>query len=267
MDISKSRWIVTGHRGFIGQNLVARLGVAKGVDIKDGLSARNYIDKLQYDVLMHLAALPGIGSCEDDIGAAVNSNLATMAIFRNVNAKRRIFASSMAAAGAPTSVYGWTKQAGESLAGYLGNIACARFSNVFGPWSQHKSSCVAAWCREALNHGSVTVHGTGQQLRDFIYVGDLIDGILTLAASDECGVFEMGSGIARPIMQVAEMIADISGAKIKRLSGVSVSHSEPADIERLHLMGWRPSTDIDSLRANVERTFRWFEERDHVAVA
>ena len=82
----------------------------------------------------------------------------------------------------PTSPYGASKLAGEAycsaFAGSYGLPTVAlRFSNVYGPYSYHKGSVVAAFCKRALAGEPLVVYGDGTQTRDFVFVDDLCRGI------------------------------------------------------------------------------------------
>ena len=60
------------------------------------------------------------------------------------------------------------------------NIAILRFSNVYGPYSTHKSSAIHQIFK-CLNMNKIfMIHGSGKQLRDFIYVENLIKKVIKI---------------------------------------------------------------------------------------
>ena len=146
---------------------------------------------------------------------------------RRAGAERFVFASSNAAAGDhpppadetdlphPVSPYGASKLAGEAYcqayAATYGIAACAlRFSNAYGPYSLHKKSVVAAWLRAALAGEPITIHGDGEQTRDFVFAGDLARAIvaaLDAPASVVGGeVFQAGTGRETTVNELAAAI-------------------------------------------------------------
>ena len=52
-----------------------------------------------------------------------------------------------------------------------------RFSNVYGPFSLHKTSAVHQMIKSLINVKTFKVHGSGNQVRDFIYVGEIVKKI------------------------------------------------------------------------------------------
>ena len=89
----------------------------------------------------------------------------------------------------PTSPYGPSKLAGEAycsaFAGSYGVPATVlRFSNVYGPFSYHKGSVVAAFCKQAMAGQPLVVYGDGTQTRDFVFVEDLARAVVLLCSRD-----------------------------------------------------------------------------------
>ena len=85
----------------------------------------------------------------------------------------------------PLSPYGASKLAGEGLcsafAGSYGLPATAlRFTNVYGPYSYHKGSVVAAFMKRIMDGEPLVVYGDGNQTRDFLYVDDLCRAVIAV---------------------------------------------------------------------------------------
>lgn len=104
----------------------------------------------------------------------------------------------------PMSPYGAAKLATEAYCnaysesygiGYM-NL---RFSNIYGKYSNNKASAVAAFIKNILTERSVIVYGDGTQTRDYLYVDDLIIGILQAMKSSKNGTYQLGTGIATSI--------------------------------------------------------------------
>ena len=143
----------------------------------------------------------------------------------------------------PTSPYGASKLSGEAycsaFAGSYGvPTVVLRFSNVYGPYSYHKGSVVAAFCKRALAGEPLVVYGDGTQTRDFVFVEDLCRGIAAAVTDGGSGVVaHLASGTETTVLEVARLVAE-------RLGGVSVEH-RPARVGDVA----RSASDISTARA------------------
>jgi UDP-glucose 4-epimerase len=192
------------------------------------------------DAVVHLAARAGIpDSVADPLGTFevnVRQLLGVLDAARRAGVPRFVFASSNAAAGDheppahesdlphPVSPYGASKLAGEAYcqayAATYGMAACSlRFSNAYGPRSLHKKSVVSVWLRAALAREPLTVHGDGEQTRDFVYVDDLARAVLAAldAAPDAVAgeLFQVGTGRETTVNELAAAIGRAVGRPVE----------------------------------------------------
>ena len=192
------------------------------------------------EAVVHLAARAGIpDSVTDPLGTFdvnVSQTLGVLEAARIAGTQRFIFASSNAAAGDheppadetdlphPRSPYGASKLAGEAYcqayAATYGMAACAlRFSNAYGPRSLHKKSVVAAWLRAALAREPVTIHGDGEQTRDFVFVDDLAAAVVAAIDAPEEIVagelFQVGTGRETTINALAAAVGRAVGRDLE----------------------------------------------------
>lgn len=152
------------------------------------------------DVLVHLAAMSGVKECSAVPLSAFEINLKSTFLLldgaADFHAGCFVFASSGAVVAdsnmpkptevtvpRPANVYGSMKAAGEQLCRGFSkerglNTAAIRFSNVYGPYSEHKKSVAHSFIKSALVGDSLIIHGDGQQTRDFVYVLDVAHGII-----------------------------------------------------------------------------------------
>jgi nucleoside-diphosphate-sugar epimerase len=175
---------------------------------------------------------------------------------------------------APDSEYGWEKLFSERL--YLAHmrnygiaVRIARFHNIFGPegaWRGGREKAPAALCRkvaEAEDRGQIEIWGDGQQTRSFLYIDECLEGVRRLVDSDFTGPVNIGSEEMVTIDQLAGMIADIAGKRLRVVHipgplGVRGRNSDNRLIrERLE---WAPSR---ALRAGLEKTYAWIESQVH----
>ncbi len=172
----------------------------------------------------------------------------------------------------PDSEYGWEKLFSERL--YLTlmkntgiPVYIARLHNIYGPegtWTGGREKAPAAMCRkvaEAKNGEEVEIWGDGNQTRSFLYIDECLEGIRKLIQSDFTGPVNIGSDEMISINDLALMVADISGKKIKLKHikgplGVRGRNSENSLIEKK--LGWRPNYP---LRKGMEKTYEWISEQ------
>lgn len=247
------------------------------------------------DAIVHLAAQTGVpGSlrdprkdCEINVTGTLNVLEACRSEKQRLGIKGRgprlVFSSSNAPLGRqtppatedkaplPISPYGASKLAGEAYclayhgAWDLGTVAL-RFGNVYGPFSEHKGSVVAKFCRDVSAGKNIIIDGDGKQTRDFVYVADLCNAILLTLKSDIRGeIFQVATGIETTVSALAEMVKLTSRSK----AVVSYGPSRPADVRRNYssidkirrALGWVPKVD---LAHGLQMTMRWFRERSGV---
>jgi UDP-glucose 4-epimerase len=181
------------------------------------------------DVVVHLAAMSGVKECSQVPLSAFYINLeATFSLLdaaADFNAQCFVFASSGAVvAGSPmlkpseispprpANVYGSMKAAAEQLCRGFSeerglSTAALRFSNVYGPYSRHKTSAVHAFVQKMMGGEILEVHGDGTQTRDFVFVGDVVHAIIgagVVAFSGGAKTFHVSSGIETAILDATD---------------------------------------------------------------
>lgn len=167
----------------------------------------------------------------------------------------------------PTSPYGASKL---MLEGYLsaysgayGMRGCAlRFSNIYGPRSFHKGSVVAHFFKRILAGEPLVVYGDGTQARDFLYVGDLVEGIRVAVDGDAVGAFQLGSGKPTTVNELLELMGDATGRDLDvqyadfRAGEVVQTWCE---IDKAREgFGFNPTTSLDE---GIRRTWAWFRDQ------
>ena len=132
----------------------------------------------------------------------------------------------------PLNLYGWTKHAFDLHVKRLVEGGGARppqwaglkFFNVYGPNEYHKGAMisvvkvkhdeVAAGRAPRLFRSDQPDLPDGQQKRDFIWVGDVVDVLLWLHDQPRVnGLFNLGTGQARTYLDLAHAVCDAAGAE------------------------------------------------------
>ncbi|MCX6926604.1 MAG: NAD-dependent epimerase/dehydratase family protein [Verrucomicrobia bacterium] len=165
----------------------------------------------------------------------------------------------------PKSPYAITKLDGEyycKMFAEEGRVrtACLRYFNVFGPRQDPKSQYAAAvpiFIDRALKQEPITIHGDGEQTRDFIYVKDIAAANAYFATqSPEGGVFNVAYGRKITINDLAGTICQLTGSRSEIRHGAEragdVKHSMAA-VDRLRAAGFTPKGSLpEGLKATVE---------------
>ena len=116
----------------------------------------------------------------------------------------------------PSSIYGITKQqqeqmvllAGESLG--IPSVAF-RYQNVYGPGqslSNPYTGILSIFSTRILNGNDLDIYEDGEESRDFVYIDDVVDATILSIEKEEANgeVFNVGSGVATTVKQVAESL-------------------------------------------------------------
>ncbi len=168
----------------------------------------------------------------------------------------------------PESPYAITKLDGEHYLAMFqreGRLetAAIRLFNVFGPARIRKGAYAAAvpsFIEKALRNEDITIHGDGEQTRDFIYVKDIASALsFAVETPGVTGVFNAGYGGQTTVNDLARHIvaSAASSSRILHRSERSgdVKHSR-ASVEKLIDAGWAPRY---SLAEGLEMTLDFFK--------
>lgn len=136
----------------------------------------------------------------------------------------------------PKSPYSETKLEGESLLNnYNLNFGLGatslRYFNVFGPRQDPRSQYAAAvpiFVEKALKNKPLVIYGDGSQTRDFIFVKDVVKAnVLAATNTNANGVFNVATGNAISINEIAELVLSETGSK----SEIVYESERPGDIK------------------------------------
>lgn len=167
----------------------------------------------------------------------------------------------------PVSPYGATKLAVEGLlSSYTGSFgmpaASMRFSNVYGPNSERKTSVVATFCKNYMKTGRLQVNGDGLQTRDYIYIDDICQALWKAIQHRATGPFQLGTGVKTSILELVEILQAVDPGKelvIEHAADLQgeVKHNV-CDISRARReLGFEPEYD---LKRGVDETLAWFQK-------
>jgi ADP-L-glycero-D-manno-heptose 6-epimerase len=201
------------------------------------------------EMVFHLGAVSETTAADGDHTWAINVELSrTLWEWCAARGVRLVYASSAATYGAgdqgfddnfsvaalerlrPLNLYGWTKHAFDLLVAKVlthrreqpPQWAGLKFFNVYGPNEYHKGKMISV---VKVKHDEVAAGGPtrlfrsdqpglpdGEQKRDFIWVGDVIDVMLWLMETPSVGgLYNLGTGQARTYLDLAHAVSDAAG--------------------------------------------------------
>jgi UDP-glucose 4-epimerase len=289
---------VTGGAGFIGSNLVDAL-LARGdtVTVVDNFASgkRENLNEgatllehdirepfsAEADVVFHLAAQADVQTSmkRPDYDAAVNV-VGTVNVLQASPGAQVVFASSGGAGYGecpepatedapflPLSPYGIAKKCGEEYLAGWNRIhgtehVSLRFGNVFGERQDAglEGGVVAIFLERMARGEETVIFGDGEQRRDFVYVGDVVDALLATVGRGG-GPYNVGTGEATSVNELHAACRRVAGVEEEprheaaRLGDVIKSVLDPSRAERE--LGWRARV---SLEDGLARTWAWTKE-------
>lgn len=238
-----------------------------------------------FDVVAHLAAQTDVrASVADPLHDAGTNILGSVNLLEAVRSRpgrprcRYVFVSTGGAlygdvTGAPSSEttpanpdspYGVGKLAAEHYAAQYGrvhglDVLTLRLGNVYGPRQDPlgEAGVVAIFCGRIAAGLPLTVFGDGEQVRDYVYVGDVAEAVLAAARQPlppagplDARAFNIGTGAGTSVLTLAQMIGRVAGVTPKlvfepeRLGELRRSVLDVSKAART--LGWRPATGLEA---------------------
>ncbi len=84
-----------------------------------------------------------------------------------------------------------------------------RYANVYGPWQDGtgEAGVVAIFSEAMLGQRPLKINGDGEQTRDYVYVGDLVEAAARAARADRSGVWNLGTGVETSVNRLFALLA------------------------------------------------------------
>ncbi|MFX1391343.1 MAG: GDP-mannose 4,6-dehydratase [Promethearchaeota archaeon] len=234
------------------------------------------------DYIYHLAAQAGVRySINNAIEVSQNNIISSVNTFefglKITNIKKVVYASSSSVYGNPIytpcdeehpknpiSPYSLSKLCGEIYADYYFReynlpITSLRFYTVYGPRGRPDMS-IRKFFNQILNKREITIYGNGEQLRDFTYISDIVDGLILASEKDASSgeIFNLGNSNPISVNNLVKKIYKITNEqpKIKfvekQQGDVDITHSNINKAKKI--LGYNPKIDIDQ---GLENQYHW----------
>lgn len=223
--------LITGHKGFIGRNMMAAFPDAIGYEWGDGDICFDGVT-----AVIHLGAISSTACNDWDLLKQQNVDFSKQLL--DECAKRKMhfqFASSASVYGVdaqsfcerdtvqPANLYAKSKRAVEKYIlskDWPMPVQAFRYFNVHGKYEDHKDqpSPHSLFARQAKQSGVITLFEKSQEYkRDFISVKNVVNIHKKFLQKSESGIFNVGSGKATSFYDVAHSIASSTGAMVKEV--------------------------------------------------
>jgi len=288
--------LITGSEGFVGNNLVKGLSQKHTIYTSDQLDSSNHenytqcditnydsVDKVVKDVdaIIHLTAHSLVSSLDGSItNGRVNiiGLLNLLECCRKNSVSKVIFTSASSLVGEPQSshvtenhpakpktAYGITKLTSEHYLRlynelYNINYTVFRFFNIYGPFQ--KNGLIPSIFNKIRNNEPITIFGKGDQIRDYVYIEDVIPFFDQAISADKSKnmILNMGTGNGTTILEIVKHIADILKIEPK-IEYQPVRPGEignfVSDTNLLHdTLGDTPSTNV---LTGLKKTIDWLK--------
>jgi nucleoside-diphosphate-sugar epimerase len=279
---------VTGATGFLGRAVASRLvetgALVTGTSRRPqeqrthrwactGLDSAAQVDELvtetDPDVVIHLAGHVGAASDPSLVGPTFDSLLVSAVGFLDAlergRLQRLVLIGSFeepAAGRAPASPYGAAKAAATTYARLYArwgaDVVVVRPAMVFGH-GQAAGKVLPYVARSALS-GTAPELASGARLADWVYVDDVVEGLLLAAERAPAGSeVDLGTGVLTSTRDVVEALVAALDVGVRPRWGALPDRLEesfrPADVSGAEqLLGWRPRHTLqDGIRESARR--------------
>ena len=248
-------------------------------DIRDAATVSEVLTTHQIDVVVNFAAESHVDRSIEDPAPFVSTNVVGVQVLLDACRRARVrlvqvstdeVYGSIAAGRAdeeaplpPSSPYAATKASADLLAmaahhTFGQDVVITRSANNYGP-NQHPEKLVPMIITNARQQRPLTIQGTGDDIRDWLYVVDncqAIDLVMRKGGAGE--VYNIGGFERRRVLEVVASLQALLGFPASQVVHVAErlghDHRYAVDDTKLRrALGWRPST---SLAAGLTKTVR-----------
>lgn len=167
----------------------------------------------------------------------------------------------------PSSPYSASKASSDLLVmaycrTYKAPVLITRSSNNFGP-RQYPEKLIPLFVTRALQNKSLPLYGTGENVRDWIYVMDNCKGIETALLKGDLGeIYNIGGGNEKSNLEITHRILELLGKPDTLIENVDDRPGHDLryslDSSKIMKLGWEPELSFDEA---MQITVDWYKER------
>jgi len=263
----------TGKRENL-EGALANGATLEEIDIRDAEAVSEVVGRTSPDAIFHLAAQIDVRKSVADPAADARINVegsVNVLSAAQAHGVRRVVNTSTGGAiygegkqlpapedhpSAPEAPYGLSKWCAEQYCEIFNRLhglstVSLRYGNVYGPRQDPlgEAGVIAIFCGKLLEGATATIFGDGEQTRDYVYVGDVVDANLRAAGSDATGPINIGLGQEKSVLDIVEVL------KKHAPDGFDVEHApeRPGEVQHIALdpsrareaLGWEARVELD----------------------
>jgi nucleoside-diphosphate-sugar epimerase/dTDP-4-dehydrorhamnose 3,5-epimerase-like enzyme len=162
----------------------------------------------------------------------------------------------------PTNPYSASKSSAEMFINaykhsYKLPIIIIRCNNVYGP-KQFPEKVIPKFINQILENKSITIHGNGDKIRDFIYIDDVCNAVNIILLKGVIGeIYNIGIDNPTTINNMAKILCD----KIKKTDIIYIQDRHFNDdryyvnCDKIKNLGWKPEINLEK---GLEYTIKWY---------
>ena len=286
------RLVAAGHEVTGLDVAEPRRGPAEGwrdvrLDLRDDAGVARVVAETQPEVVFHLAAQASVSVSMREPRLDIETNvIASLTLARaaaEAGARRFVFTSSGGAMfGAPEivpagddspveprSFYGASKASAEKYLKIVEwetgmTVASVRPANVYGPYQDPhgEAGVVAIFAQRMLRGEPVTIFGTGEDMRDYVYVDDVVEAQVRASEAPTGEMCVVGTGVETSTRTIFDLLASACAYERVPVMGPpragDIARSALDATRAREVWGWTPQV---SLEDGIGRTVDMFREQ------
>lgn len=272
------------------------------LDVENTSDLSSLFKKHGFDKVIHLAAQAGVRYSLENPMAYINANVVgftnILESCRHNKIQHLVYASSSSVYGAntklpfstkdnvdhPISLYAATKKSNELMAHVYSHLfelptTGLRFFTVYGPWGR-PDMALFKFVNAIYNDQTVSVFNKGDMIRDFTYVDDIANGVISvldvtpksnpsILESERCAdkshapyrLYNIGNNNPMPLMKFIEAIEKSCGKK----ANIEYLPMQPGDVPATHAdvsplekeFNYHPKTTVEQ---GIEKFVTWYQQ-------
>lgn len=270
----------TGNRKNVGEK--ARF---YEVDITNTDDLEKVFSEVKPEVVFHLAAQISVEVSTNnpamDVKVNVIGTLNLLDLAKKYSVKKFVYSSTGGAiygdnaprptneeaAAEPLTPYGIDKLCSEKFIRYFSQdgsfkYVIFRFSNVYGPRQNPdgEAGVVAILTSRMLQNKASVIYGDGEQTRDYVFVGDIVKGLILALTSEKSDIYNLATGIETSVNTICEKLIKLTQTKTLPEHGPArvEQHASSLSSEKIkRSLGWEASISLDE---GLKKTVDWFRK-------
>ena len=271
--------------------LLVPAGVAcETVELADAVQVAALFDRVQPQLVVHLAAQAGVRYSLENPAAYIQSNLVGFGNILEACRRHKIghllYASSSSVYGSnaktpfseddqtdePVSLYAATKKSNELMAHSYSHLygfpaTGLRFFTVYGPWGR-PDMAYFSFSRNMLQGQTIPVFAEGLLRRDFTYIDDIVEGVVRLlfkpqpeGSTVRHAVFNIGNNEPVTVLDFIRTLEEAIGVK----AALDFQPMQAGDVPATHadtrkLQAWVDYAPSTPLATGLGRFAQWYKD-------